>query len=140
MYADLAKYLDHYSERGHDQISETLREMMAEGAKVSAVDYNNSVDKRAGINAQVQDICNDYDVIMTPAAIGEAPIGLDATGDPTFCSIWSYLGTPAVTVPLLRGENGMPIGVQLISTKGDDARLLRTAQWLVNEVVRSTDN
>jgi Asp-tRNA(Asn)/Glu-tRNA(Gln) amidotransferase A subunit family amidase len=140
MYADLAKYLDHYSERGHDQISETLREMMAEGAKVSAVDYNNSVDKRAGINAQVQDICTDYDVIMTPAAIGEAPIGLDATGDPTFCSIWSYLGTPAVTVPLLRGENGMPIGVQLISTKGDDARLLRTAQWLVNEVVRSTDN
>jgi Asp-tRNA(Asn)/Glu-tRNA(Gln) amidotransferase A subunit family amidase len=114
--------------------------MMAEGAKVSAVDYNNSVDKRAGINAQVQDICTDYDVIMTPAAIGEAPIGLDATGDPTFCSIWSYLGTPAVTVPLLRGENGMPIGVQLISTKGDDARLLRTAQWLVNEVVRSTDN
>jgi Asp-tRNA(Asn)/Glu-tRNA(Gln) amidotransferase A subunit family amidase len=140
MYADLAKYLNRYSERGHDQISKTLSKMMAEGSKVSAVAYNTSMDKRVGINAQVQKICSDYDVVITPAAPGEAPIGLGATGDPAFCSIWSYLGTPAVTLPLLRGENGMPLGVQLISTKGDDARLLRTAQWLVDEVVRSTDD
>jgi Asp-tRNA(Asn)/Glu-tRNA(Gln) amidotransferase A subunit family amidase len=140
MYADLAKNLEHYSAMGHDQISEILRGMMDEGRQVKAVDYNTSVNKRAELNYAIKDICNDYDAIITPATLGEAPIGLEATGDPAFCTIWSYLGSPAITVPLMKGENGMPLGVQLVSVNGDDARLLRTAHWLVEEIIRSTDD
>jgi Asp-tRNA(Asn)/Glu-tRNA(Gln) amidotransferase A subunit family amidase len=139
MLADLAKYLSHYTERGYDQVSEILRGMMEEGKQVSAVDYNTSVDKRAGLNAWIQTASTQYDAIITPSAIGEAPLGLEATGDPVFCSTWTYLGLPAITVPLMQGENGMPIGVQLVSIHGDDARLLRTAQWLTSELTREPD-
>jgi len=140
MYADLAKNLNSYAERGDEKISNVLKDMIKEGRQVNAVDYNISVDKRDNLHFAIQDICNDYDAIITPAAIGEAPLGLDATGDPIFSTIWTYLGVPAVTIPLLRGENGMPLGVQLISTRGDDARLFRTARWLIEEVVRNSED
>jgi Asp-tRNA(Asn)/Glu-tRNA(Gln) amidotransferase A subunit family amidase len=50
--------------------------------------------------------------------------------------MWTYLGTPAVTLPLLQGEHGLPIGVQLVGRRGGDARLLRTARWLADTVSR----
>ena len=74
---------------------------------------------------------DEYDAILTPAAPGEAPRGLDSTGNPVFCTTWTYLGTPAVTLPLLQRRAGLPIGVQLVGRRGNDARLLRTAHWLV---------
>ncbi len=74
---------------------------------------------------------DEYDAILTPAAPGPAPRGLDSTGNPAFCTLWTYLGTPAVTLPLLQSESGLPIGVQLVGRRGNDARLLRTANWLV---------
>jgi Asp-tRNA(Asn)/Glu-tRNA(Gln) amidotransferase A subunit family amidase len=61
-------------------------------------------------------------------------VGLESTGNPVFCTIWTYLGTPAVSLPLLQSETGLPIGVQLVGRRGQDARLLRTARWLVNNV------
>jgi len=74
---------------------------------------------------------DEFDAIVTPAAPGEAPHGLETTGDPILCTLWTYLGTPAVTVPLLRSPAGMPLGVQLVGRRDGDARLLRTARWLV---------
>ena len=46
------------------------------------------------------------------------------------CTIWTYLGMPALSMPLLVGSNNLPIGVQLVGQKFEDARLLRTANWL----------
>ncbi|MBT3307500.1 MAG: amidase [Alphaproteobacteria bacterium] len=134
MNADLASFLSGYMKRGEDQLSDILRGMIAEGKDVSALDYNNSVDQIPPLRAWVQTLCEEYDAILTPATCGEAPLGLEATGDPVFCTTWTYLGVPAVTIPLMEGENGMPIGVQLVGPRGDDARLLRTARWLVNKV------
>jgi Asp-tRNA(Asn)/Glu-tRNA(Gln) amidotransferase A subunit family amidase len=71
-----------------------------------------------------------YDAILTPAALGTAPAGLGSTGDPSFCSIWTLLGMPAISVPLMQGANGLPLGVQLVGRRGYDARLMRTARWL----------
>ena len=75
-----------------------------------------------------------YDAILTPPALGTAPKGLGATGDPAFCVLWTLLGMPAITLPLMQGENGLPLGVQLVGRKGYDARLLRTARWLEKKV------
>ena len=75
-----------------------------------------------------------YDAILTPAAPGTAPKGLEATGDPSFCTLWTLVGMPALTLPLLQGANGLPIGVQLVGRRHFDARLLRTARWLVARV------
>ena len=85
---------------------------------------------RDGLNQLFQQECN---AIITPAAPGVAPKGT-ATGNPVFCTLWTYLGLPTITLPLISGEGGMPIGVQLVGASGDDARLLRTARALVRQV------
>jgi Asp-tRNA(Asn)/Glu-tRNA(Gln) amidotransferase A subunit family amidase len=117
-------------ERGRDQLSEKLRELIERGRAAKAVDYLAATAGIAPLNALLDELFNEYDAILTPAARGEAPTA-ETTGDPVFCSIWSYLGTPAVTLPLLQSESGLPIGVQLVGRRGNDARLLRTANWLV---------
>ena len=74
----------------------------------------------------------DYDAILAPSATGEAPlIAAGGTGDPVFCTIWTLAGLPALSLPLLVGENDLPIGVQLIGAAEQDDRLLRTAAWLL---------
>jgi len=78
-----------------------------------------------------------YDAILTPAAPSAAPKGLDATGDPSCCTLWTLFGMPCVTLPLLESTNGLPIGVQLVGPRGGDARLLRTARWLAAQMARS---
>jgi len=134
MNADLAHNLASYRERGEDQLSERLRGMLADGDQVRAVDYNRAADHIELLNGALDEVFDAFDAIITPAATGEAPAGLDATGDPAFATLWSYLGTPAVSLPLLQGSNGLPIGVQLVSRRGDDARLMRTARWLTAEI------
>jgi len=78
-----------------------------------------------------------YDAILTPAAPGTAPKGLASTGDPSFCTLWTLCGMPAVSLPLLKGANGLPLGVQLVDPRDSDARLLRTARWLAARVATS---
>ena len=134
MCADLARYLSAYEAHGADRLSDVLRAMIDEGKTVSAIDFNESVDTRVHLAGWVKSLNEEFDAILTPATCGEAPLGLEATGDPVFCSTWSYLGVPAVTIPLMEGPNGMPLGVQLVGPRGDDARLLRTARWLANKV------
>ena len=134
MAADLARNLAPEYESGKDKLSATLREMIERGQKCLAVDYNRAVDRIPILNALLNQVFERYDAILTPAAVGEAPVGLGATGSPIFCTLWTYCGTPAVTLPLLVGANGLPLGVQLVGPRGDDARLLRTARWLVRRV------
>ena len=140
MYADLAKNLAAYYEHGKDRLSEVLREKIEEGQKTLAVDYNRAVDGREFLNDGLAGVFDRYDAIITPATVGEAPAGLDSTGNPIFNSLWTYCGTPAVTLPLMEGPNGLPVGVQLIGRRGDDARLLRTARWLVDRVADDGGN
>ena len=136
MRADLAKSFAGLYETGKDQLSDTLVEMIEEGQKVLAVDYNHAVDWIHILYTKLEKIFDKYDAIISPAVTGEAPHGLEVTGSPVFCTLWTLLGTPALSLPLLNGSNGMPMGVQLISARWDDARLLRTANWLVRKVAK----
>ena len=134
MNADLAKSFAGYYEHGKDKLTDILNSMIEDGQKVTAVDYNRAVETRETLNAGLDGVFDRYDAIITPASTGEAPAGLGATGSPIFNTLWTYLGTPAVTLPLMEGPNGLPIGVQLVSRRGDDARLLRTATWLTGRI------
>ncbi|HSM39484.1 MAG TPA: amidase [Afifellaceae bacterium] len=130
MTTGFARNLAHYMDRAADQLSAHMREAIEAGRAVSAVDYLAARDWRDVLNRGLDEVFERYDAILTPAAPGEAPASLETTGNPVFNAMWSFLGTPAITLPLLTGPNGMPAGVQLVGPCGDDARLLRTANWL----------
>ena len=134
MEADIARSFAREYRDGADQLSDILKEIIERGQQVLAVDYNNAVDGKEILYSGFKDIFDWNDAIITPATIGVAPAGLESTGSPIFCTIWTLCGMPAITLPLMQGENGMPLGVQLVGPRGDDARLLRTARWLISEL------
>ena len=76
------------------------------------------------------------DAILCPSALGPPPEGLGNTGDSVFNGPWTLLGAPAVSLPLLETAEGLPMGVQIVGAPGDDARLLRTADWLMARAAR----
>mgnify|MGYP001250781486 FL=1 len=76
----------------------------------------------------------EFDAILTPSAVGEAPLGLSDTGPITFNYLWTVLHMPAITLPLFTGPNGLPIGVQLVARRHDDDRLLAIARWVERHV------
>jgi Asp-tRNA(Asn)/Glu-tRNA(Gln) amidotransferase A subunit family amidase len=132
MEVEMAYNLHRDYERGGDLLSGTLRQVVERGRERNALDYVRAVGAIAARNEALTDLFDEYDAILTPAAPGEAPRGLASTGNPVFCSTWTWLGTPAISLPLLRSEAGMPVGAQLVGRRGNDARLLRTARWLVH--------
>lgn len=138
--ADLAFRFAREYQQGKAQLSDRLAGMIESGQKISAVDYNRAVEQRAVLAALVDGLLNDYDALLTPATTGTAPHGLQATGSPIFCTTWTLCGAPAITLPLLQGANQLPIGVQLIGARHNDARLLRTARWLVQRVTGTTED
>ena len=133
MAADMAHNLNAVVERGGEASSKTLRDFLTEGCKVSAVRYLAARAAARRYEAGFAKIFKEYDAIITPATTGVAPKGT-ATGSPIFCSLWSLTGLPALTLPLLSGEGGLPLGVQLVGERCDDARLMRTANWLVTKL------
>lgn len=130
MFADIAKNYGPLYDRGKAAISEQLQLIIEEGRTVSAIDYNRAREAQDLLHIALEGIFEQYDAIITPAATGPAPAGLNSTGNPIFCTLWTFLGVPAVSLPLLEVED-MPLGVQLAGVRRNDARLLRNANWLV---------
>ncbi len=130
MDVDVACNLAGEYETGASQLSDRLREIIERGHTHPAVEYKRAIRGIAELNRLLDEVFDEFDVIVTPATTGEAPKGLAATGSPIFCTLWTLCGVPAITLPLLRGSSNLPIGVQLVGRRGEDARLLRTANWL----------
>ncbi|MGQ0665061.1 MAG: amidase [Pseudomonadota bacterium] len=127
---DLAVNLAEAYERGRDRLGGTLREMIERGRRHLAFDYMRAINAVPILNDGLNEAFAAYDAFVTPAATGVAPIGRESTASPVFCTLWTLCGLPAVTLPLMRNEAGLPIGVQLVGARDNDARLLRTARWL----------
>jgi Asp-tRNA(Asn)/Glu-tRNA(Gln) amidotransferase A subunit family amidase len=138
MEVEMAHNLHRDYEQGRDKLSGQLRHLIERGRECKAIDYTRAVAGIDPLNAALAAVFDEFDAILTPAAPGEAPRGLASTGNPVFCTIWTYLGVPAVTLPLLRSAAGLPLGVQLVGRRGNDARLLRSARWLVKTLERGT--
>src|SRR5688572_3129038 len=118
-------------EKGEKKLSEKLRALLERGRETKAQDYLRALRTIPLLNLSFEDLfLQRYDAIITPSAPGTAPKGLKSTGDPSFCSLWTLVGLPAVSLPLMQGANGLPLGVQLVGRRNFDARLLRTARWL----------
>jgi Asp-tRNA(Asn)/Glu-tRNA(Gln) amidotransferase A subunit family amidase len=135
MSAEMALNLEREYDSGRDRLSEKLRRQIEQGREVRAIDYQRALARTDPIHESFVELFEQrYDAIITAAAPGPAPKGLNATGDPAFCTLWTLCGMPTIGLPLMQAKNGLPIGVQLVGPRGGDARLLRTARWLIARV------
>ncbi len=132
MAADMAHNLGPLIEKG--EVSTTLQELISEGRKVTAVQYLAALADARRYTATLTELFERADAIVTPSARGVAPQDLTGTGDPVFCTLWSLTGMPALNVPVLTGEGGLPLGLQLVGEPGRDECLLRTARVALDKL------
>jgi len=116
-------------DRHPDQLTEVTRNFLKARAAFNYKDYVEASAIRQRLLAKPETIFGDCDILITPSALGPAPEGLAATGDPCMNIVWSGLGTPAITIPVGKASNGLPLGLQLIARLDGDAQLLETAFW-----------
>ena len=137
--AEIAINLRREWDTGRDKLSPALRARIEAGRAVRAMDYLQALGRVPALNASLLELFEQrYDAILTPPAFGTAPKGLESTGDPAFCALWTLCGMPALSVPLMQGASGLPLGVQLVGARHRDAQLLRTARWLVGHLSTSS--
>lgn len=127
--AEMARSYYRYAEKGG--LSAEMSDALARGNKVPARDYLAALDWQKVLSDGLAPIFERCDAILTPAALGPAPKGLGNTGSAIFNGVWTLCGVPAVTLPLLDSQSGLPMGVQLVGALHNDGRLLRSANWLM---------
>lgn len=111
-------------------ISDFLNAALDEGEATSDVDYRQALESRSRLVHMFQMFLEDrFAAVVTPPAPGEAPEGLEATGDPAFCTLWTLLGVPAITLPTGLGKRGLPLGLQIVSRSLETNYLLAVAGW-----------
>lgn len=113
-----------------EEISAPLLEFMEEGRKTSFEDYNRAQITAAEMRAAFDTLFDDYDLVLTPSAAGEALKLGYPTGSSNFNRMWSLLHGPGINLPAGRGPQGLPVGVQLIGRKYGDDRFLADAAWV----------
>ena len=119
-----------YEMREHaGRISAALSKRLDHGTHVSPERYDAMQAQAVQMRVTLADTFHEFDVLLYPSTIGEAPLGLGATGNAVFNRIWTLFGTPTITLPAGRGPNGLPVAIQLIGPYGGDRALLACAAW-----------
>jgi Asp-tRNA(Asn)/Glu-tRNA(Gln) amidotransferase A subunit family amidase len=114
--------------RAPSDASDVAKALVAEGETIADRTYRDALVTRGRLIAEFESWAEPYDAVLTLPALGEAPTP-ETTGDPVFCSRWTLVGAPAITIPAGRGPSGLPLGLQLVAAPGDDSRLLGAAAW-----------
>ncbi|WP_025770901.1 amidase [Thioalkalivibrio sp. HK1] len=125
-----AIFAEHLASRSH-LLSEKIIARIEAGQAISAERHSKALDAADHLARTLDEFLSDYDAILTQAAPGTAPSGLDSTGDPIFNGLWTLAGTPAINLPLLQGEKGLPLGMQIVSGRNRDADLFEAAHFLM---------
>ncbi len=113
-----------------DRTSDVLKAQVERGKAVPAIDYLAARAVQEKWRAAMPKEMSDFDSLLTLPAFGEAPRGLDSTGDAEYCAPWTFIGAPAVNLPAGFGPNGLPLGVQIVGRYREDLRVLRVAKWM----------
>ncbi len=130
---DLANNFSVYFKKFKKKLSNYMQDAISNGNKYTAKEYAEAIDFMKRSYESYEEVFEDYHGVLSPSSPGVAPKGLKSTGTAEFNKVWSYLGTPCISLPLLEGENNLPLGVQLIGNKYDDHRFLGVANWLEKE-------
>ena len=126
---EIARSMAHEVARHRERISAPLLGFIDTGAAMPYGDYAKALDHAEACRRRLADHVRDLDALVTPSATGEAPMGLDSTGETAMNRLWTLLYGPCVTVPAGRGAAGMPVGVQFYGLPGADSRTLAVAKW-----------
>ncbi len=128
--SNLAAVFRREYEETPQQLSDTLKARIELGIPLMASELVDATDRADARKRLVDRLFDDFDAVLTPAAPGEAPADLTTTGNAAFNAIWTQCGVPAINVPLLKGANGMPVGVQVVAPRGRDIKTLAVSRWL----------
>jgi amidase len=119
--------IDHHWE----QLSPALRQgRLGQGLACRFETYRRAQATLERCRTQLDAVMAPYDVLLTASAAGEAPVGLQSTGDASLCALWTAMHVPAITLPVFTGPHGLPVGAQVIGWRHEDRALLATAQWV----------
>jgi Asp-tRNA(Asn)/Glu-tRNA(Gln) amidotransferase A subunit family amidase len=124
-------------DRDPAQASREIRALIDEGRSTPESRYREALERRRALQSAYAAWADGFEAVLTLPAAGEAP-PKDTTGDPRFCTRWTFLGAPAVTIPTGRGPHGLPLGLQLVGVAGADARLLAAARWAESALASGT--
>jgi amidase len=114
------------------RLSARLREFLDQGRAVTPERLRAARDLAEHGRRKLAEAFASVDAIITPAAVGEAPVGLGATGDPALARIWTLLGAPCASLPVLSGTSGLPVGLQVVAASDDT--LLAAAAYAMEKV------
>jgi len=128
--ACMAYAWDHQRER----LSPQMQRYIENGHKISRDEYVAGLRRLDECRALLAETFANFDVLLVPCVLGEAPKGLGATGDPSMQAIWTALHTPTMTLPTHRGPNDLPVGIQLVAQRYDDDRLFACARWIWDKI------
>jgi Asp-tRNA(Asn)/Glu-tRNA(Gln) amidotransferase A subunit family amidase len=128
--AEGARHLDREWREQGALLSPELQALLEKGRGCRAAAIAEAHALATRCRAELADLMRPVDVLLVPSSVGEAPAGLQATGDPLFSRIWTYLHVPCLTYPVGLGDHALPLGVQVVGAHGDDDRLIEIAWWM----------
>jgi Asp-tRNA(Asn)/Glu-tRNA(Gln) amidotransferase A subunit family amidase len=128
MAYESARTLGPLAESRPQDVSEQARAFVARGREIPTDEYERAIRERLRLIAAFNEWAAPYDAILAVPTVGEAPTA-ETTGDPRFCSRWTFVGAPALVIPTGLGPSGLPLGLQLLGARGSDRRLLAAAAW-----------
>ncbi len=132
--AENAAYYGPLLERAPALVSPGLTKRLEAGLALDARTYVDAIRARAPLYEVIDELTTNFSAILTLAAPGPAPrLDEGITGSPVFNGLWTYYGGPCVSIPVMEAD-GLPLGVQLVGSRGDDGRLLRSARWLSRHI------
>jgi Asp-tRNA(Asn)/Glu-tRNA(Gln) amidotransferase A subunit family amidase len=114
--------------------SPKLQDWLRRGQQVDASTYAAALRAQEQYRASIDALFSDFDAILTPVTPGPAPRGLDITGSPQFCSLWTVCGLPAINLPVGQTPDGLPLGCQLVGGVHRDRQLLQIAHYCWQQI------
>jgi Asp-tRNA(Asn)/Glu-tRNA(Gln) amidotransferase A subunit family amidase len=130
LFYEMARGLAYEMAHHRARVSPMLVQRVEEGGAIPYAEYASALAHASECRRRLQDYFKDVDATLTPSTTGEAPLGLESTGNTAMNRLWTLLYGPCVTVPSGLGPAGMPLGVQLVGLPGSDAHTLAAARWV----------